>query len=65
MPIKELYRKGGFSDATFYKWRAKYGGRSLDRDAAAKSYSRDFAAMCDEPVSALANLAELLERRPT
>ena len=36
----------------------------LDRDAAAKSYSRDFAAMCDELVSALANLAELLERRP-
>jgi len=26
LPIKELCRKGGFSDATFYKWRAKYGG---------------------------------------
>ena len=26
MPIKELCRQGGFSDATFYKWRAKYGG---------------------------------------
>ena len=26
MPIKELCRAGGFSDATFYKWRAKYGG---------------------------------------
>lgn len=26
MPIKELCRKGGFSDATFYMWRAKYGG---------------------------------------
>jgi hypothetical protein len=37
----------------------------LERDAATKSYSRDFAAMCDELVSALANLAELLERRPT
>lgn len=24
MPIKELCRKGGFSDATFYKWRAKF-----------------------------------------
>ncbi|MBK7719514.1 MAG: transposase [Simplicispira sp.] len=23
LPIKELCRKGGFSDATFYKWRAK------------------------------------------
>ena len=26
MPIKELCRSGGFSDATFYKWRANYGG---------------------------------------
>ena len=26
MAVKELCRKGGFSDATFYKWRAKYGG---------------------------------------
>ena len=26
MPIKELCRSGGFSDATFYKWRAKFGG---------------------------------------
>ncbi len=26
MPIKELSRQGGFSDATFYKWRAKFGG---------------------------------------
>ena len=28
MPIKELCRNGGFSDATFYKWRAKFGGSS-------------------------------------
>ena len=26
LPIKELCRSGGFSDATFYKWRAKFGG---------------------------------------
>lgn len=25
MPIKELCRNGGFSDATFYKWRLKFG----------------------------------------
>ena len=24
--VKELCRKGGFSDATFYKWRARFGG---------------------------------------
>jgi putative transposase len=26
MPVKELCRQGGFSDATFYKWRTKFGG---------------------------------------
>jgi putative transposase len=26
MPIKELCRTGGFSDAAFYKWRGKFGG---------------------------------------
>ena len=29
MPIKELCRSGGFSDATFYKWRAKFGGMQV------------------------------------
>ena len=29
LPIKGLCRKGGFSDATFYKWRAKYGGMDV------------------------------------
>ncbi|MGJ7497418.1 transposase [Variovorax sp. RT4R15] len=29
LPIKELCRKGGFGDATFYKWRAKYGGMNV------------------------------------
>jgi len=26
MPARELCRLGGFSEATFYNWRAKYGG---------------------------------------
>jgi len=25
-PVPELYREHGMSNATFYKWRAKYGG---------------------------------------
>ena len=29
LPIKDLCRKGGFSDATFFKWRAKYGGMDV------------------------------------
>ncbi len=26
LPNKELSRNGGFSDATFYKWHARFGG---------------------------------------
>ena len=26
MPVKELCRKHGFSDAAFYGWRSKFGG---------------------------------------
>lgn len=29
LPIKDLCRKGGFSDATFYKWHAKYGAMDV------------------------------------
>jgi len=29
LTIKDLCRKGGFSDATFYKWRTKYGGMDV------------------------------------
>lgn len=29
MPIKALHRKGGFSEATFYNWRAKFGGMNV------------------------------------
>ena len=29
LQIKELRRKGGFSDAIFYKWRARYGGMDV------------------------------------
>jgi putative transposase len=29
MPVKDLCRKHGFSDASFYKWRAKYGGMDV------------------------------------
>ena len=28
-PVSELCREHGMSDATFYKWRAKYGGMDV------------------------------------
>lgn len=29
MPITEVYQSSGASRATFYKWRAKYGGMDV------------------------------------
>ena len=29
MSVKELCRKHGFSDASYYNWRAKFGGMSV------------------------------------
>jgi putative transposase len=29
VPVKELCRKHGFSDASFYTWRAKFGGMEV------------------------------------
>jgi putative transposase len=29
VPVKELCRKYGFSDASFYFWRGKYGGMDI------------------------------------
>ena len=28
MPVKEICRKHGISDATYYNWKSKYGGMS-------------------------------------
>jgi putative transposase len=29
MPVNELCRKRGFSEASFYLWRSKYGGMNV------------------------------------
>ncbi|KIF80625.1 transposase [Noviherbaspirillum autotrophicum] len=29
MPVTELCRKHGFSDASYYKWKAKFGGMEV------------------------------------
>ena len=30
LPVKGVCRQGGFSEPTFYKWRAKYGGMEAE-----------------------------------
>lgn len=35
-PVTELCREHGMSDATFYKWRAKYGGMDVSMMARMK-----------------------------
>ena len=30
VPVKDLCRKNGFSDAAFYGWRAKFGGMQVE-----------------------------------
>ncbi len=34
MSIKDLCRNGGFSDATFYQWRAKFSGMQVSEPSA-------------------------------
>jgi putative transposase len=29
VPVSDLYQEYGMSSATFYKWRAKYGGMNI------------------------------------
>lgn len=31
MPVKEVWRKHGISSASFYKWKAKYGGLDVNQ----------------------------------
>ena len=41
VPIAELCREHGMSSASFYKWRAKYGGMDTSLMAEMKALSRE------------------------
>lgn len=45
VPVKELCRKYGFSDATFYNWRAKYGGMEVSDAKRLKSLEAENARL--------------------
>ena len=45
VPVKELCRKHGFSDASFYTWRAKFGGLEVPEAKRLKSLEQENARL--------------------
>ena len=45
IPVAELCREHGMSDATFYKWRAKYGGMDASLMARMKELEKENARL--------------------
>ncbi len=45
VPVKELCRKHGFSDASFYTWRAKYGGLEVSEAKRLKALEQENARL--------------------
>ena len=60
---KELSRKHGISDATFYKWRSKYGGMEVSDARRLKTLESENAKlkkMLAEQMMDVATLKEML-----
>jgi len=45
IPVKELCRKHGFSDASFYTWRAKFGGMDVSEAKRLKALEQENARL--------------------
>lgn len=45
IPVKELCRKYGFSDASFYTWRSKYGGMDVSEARRLKALEHENARL--------------------
>lgn len=45
VPVKELARKHGFSDASFYLWRSKFGGMDVPDAKRLKSLETENARL--------------------
>jgi putative transposase len=70
MPVKELCRKHGFSDASFYTWRAKFAGmevsdtrRLKDLEAANARLKKLLAEAMLDMEALMARLVELAHQR--
>ena len=45
IPVKELCQKYGFSDASFYTWRSKYGGMEVSEVKRLKDLEQENARL--------------------
>jgi len=65
MTVVELCRRYGISDATFYKWRSKYGGMEVSDAKRLKSLEDENARLkklLAESVMDVATLREMLSK---
>ena len=63
LPVTELCRKHGISDATFYNWRSRYGGMEISdakRLKALEEENRKLKKLLAESVLDVATLKESL-----
>ena len=63
LPVAEIGRRHGISDATFYTWRAKYGGLEVSdakRLTALEEENRKLKKLLAEQMLAAATLREML-----
>lgn len=63
--VKELCREHGISDATFYKWRSKYGGMEVPAAKRLKALEAENAKlkkMLAEQMLDMATLKEMLAK---
>jgi len=63
LPVSELCRRHGISDATFYNWRSRYGGMEVSdakRLKALEEENRKLKKLLAESVLDVATLKEAL-----
>ncbi|VVE58771.1 transposase [Pandoraea horticolens] len=59
MPVKELCRKHGFSDASFYTWRAKFAGMEVSDAPRLKDLESENARLKKLPAEAVLGMEAL------
>ena len=58
MPIKEIGRKHGFSDASFYKWRSKYAGMDASEAKRLRELELENGVNDTQPVAGLSTISQ-------